>query len=727
MGSSEAILRDVNAAQREAITHGEGPLLVVAGAGSGKTRVITRRIAYLVSQGVPPWRILAITFTNKAAGEMRDRLQGLLGTGGAWISTFHALGARVLRRDGLSVGIESNFTIYDADDSRGLVKDCVSRLGLDAERFTAASVLHQISVWKQRRIGVPEAPAQAEGFFEQQAARVYALYVEGLREAGALDFDDLLTECLRLLESETEASAYWRQRFSHVLIDEYQDTNRVQYLIARALALSGNLVATGDPDQAIYSWRGADLRNILDFERDFPGTRLVKLEQNYRSTGNILAAASALIRNNKKRKERGLFTEGEAGERITLLACWDSEREADEVARLMLERRAQGFAWGDMAVFYRINALSRSFERALSNHNIPYVLVGGVEFYQRKEVRDLLAYLRVILNPRDTLSFLRIVNVPPRGIGKTTLEGLRARAAEAGMAPGALLLSGDLGEFSARARSALESLRDLLRGLAERAGQSLSGLLETVIERVGYRRYLEGFGGSEAIERVENVNELGAAVREFERRNPDADLQRFLEETALVQDVDQLHEDASHVTLMTLHAAKGLEFPVVFLVGLEEGLLPHARSAGDPDQLEEERRLCYVGMTRAQRHLTLSFAGLRFRFGELAPSAASRFLSEVPPDLLELVDCNFRGVEVGGLQVGRSSLLPDAETVFDLPDFEPDEPFGEGEQVYHRQFGVGTVLSVSGWGHSLRVTVEFPSAGRKTLLQEYARLRRVSS
>ncbi|MFO0981034.1 MAG: 3'-5' exonuclease [Planctomycetota bacterium] len=717
MMTEQEILQDVNAAQLLAITHGNGPLLVIAGPGSGKTRVITRRIAHLLLRGVPAHRVLAITFTNKAAGEMRERVEQMIGEGKVWISTFHSLGARLLRIEADKIGLDPGFTIYDADDQVEVIRTCLKERGLDPTHFRPEAMSAAIQSYKASALTPEQAIDAAGDFMERKFAEVYRLYFRALRDCNALDFDDLLYELKRLLTESPEARARWTMRFEHVLIDEYQDTNRVQYEIARELGSGhGNICATGDPDQSIYRWRGAQVRNIVDFEHDFPGTTVVKLEQNYRSTNNILRAATAIIRHNPGRKDLELFSMLGDGEPVAVLNCPDESLEADEIARRIRAMADRGRAYRDFAILLRTNALSRSFERGLRTHNIPYRMVGGVEFYRRKEVKDLLAYLRVLCNPRDQQALLRIINIPPRGIGPTTVERLLEEAARSGRTLLHVLLDPELPEgVKGKARKAVADVGILLAELRERPRQIVTQVLMDVIETTHYLDYLGDFDRQDAGERRDNVFELVAAVKEYDLDHADGSLEQFLVETSLVQDQDDLSEVADQVVILTLHSAKGLEFPVVFLPALEEGVLPHQRAIKDND-VEEERRLCYVGVTRAREQLFLSHARVRYRFGQPEPGAASRFLHELPSDLGKRIDIGYGSSSVR--EGDGSSLVFEPE-----PDVEP-EPLTIGENVVHGTFGSGTVTAIRGAGIRARITVQFDSVGEKVLLAEFARLRR---
>ena len=743
------LVSDLNEPQREAVEYGDGPLLIVAGAGSGKTRVITRRIARLIDRGVQPWEILAITFTNKAAGEMKERVHALVGDGRVTLATFHGFCARVLRTDGEAVGLSRDYTIYDTNDQVSMVRDICQALGIDSQSFRPRSLLWGISRLKNDGIGPDEAEAGSLSGFDRVVARVYTRYVEALADANAADFDDLLLKVTELFEKSPEALARYRDRYRHVLVDEYQDTNLIQYRIARDVAEGhGNLCATGDPDQSIYRWRGARVQNILDFERDFPGAHVVRLEQNYRSTNHILSAATAVIENNPGRLLGGLWSELGDGEPVTVLSADDEEAEADAVVRLVQEARAEGMPLREMAIFYRTNALSRGLERALRLHNVPYEIVGAVEFYERKEVKDLLAYLKVLANPKDPVSFLRIVNTPTRGIGKTSLERLRAWAVPQGIGPReAAKRAAEVPALTGRAKKALLAFSALLDELEKTLDGPPEETLRAIIDATGFESYLRDFGGAEGADRLENVAELEAALLAYARSATEPTVAGFLEDTALVSDVDRYDGTNDRLALMTLHAAKGLEFPLVCIVGLEEGLLPHQRSLESAQDVEEERRLCYVGITRAQQRLYITHAGRRATRGQWAPTMPSRFLDELPEEHVRRDDRRSHagsgsgwggggwggdswgggGGGYGGRrgsgqmadtagEVDDGGYVPEADDYLDVAVPRP------GQRVRHGHFGQGVVVDVSGTGAKARITVRFERFGEKQLMAEYARL-----
>ena len=736
---TDELIADLNGPQREAVEHGEGPMLVVAGAGSGKTRVITRRVAHLIARGVPADGILAITFTNKAAGEMRERVAALVGEGRVLLSTFHAFCARVLRIDGAGVGLPRDFTIYDRDDQLGVVKDICKELGIDTQHVQPRALLATISRFKNDGIPPDEAEGRGGHGFEGAAGRVYARYEKALRECGAADFDDLLLLVAKLFAEQPAVLERYQRRYRHVLIDEYQDTNLIQDRLARDIAKGhGNLCVTGDPDQSIYRWRGARIRNILEFQASYPTAKVVKLEQNYRSTNHILAAASGVIGHNRARLMGPLWSELGDGAKPVVLAAEDGEQEAAAVVSRVGELRRGGLSLTDMAVFYRTNALSRELERALRLANLPYEIVGTLEFYERKEVKDLLAYLRVLVNPLDAISFLRIVNTPTRGIGKTSLERLRAWALPQGLSPReAARRAGQCPDLPGAARGALAQLTALLDGLAATLGGPVDATFRAVVARTGFLDYLRDFGGQDGSERIDNVGELEAALVAYAAHAAEPSIAGFLQETALLSDVDGWKQGAERLTLMTLHAAKGLEFDAVFMVGMEEGLLPHARAFDAEEEIEEERRLAYVGMTRARRHLLLSFAGRRATFGTWAPTIPSRFLDEIPQEHVEHDD---RRAWIAGLpRPGRLRVreerprAPDPDDYLDAGAGADGDEGGEGARavprpgstVRHAHFGQGVVVEVRGAGPSARITVRFEVFGDRQLVAEYARLQQV--
>jgi DNA helicase-2/ATP-dependent DNA helicase PcrA len=712
----EEILAGLNAAQREAVCLTEGPLLVLAGAGSGKTRVIAHRIAYLVARGVDPRRILAVTFTNKAAGEMRSRVEALLAGGGRvpLVATFHATCVRVLRAEIHHLGYPRDFVIYDEDDRLSLVKDILRADGVDERQLTAQAVVARISRAKNRLATPADLEAAARSLRDEQVARLFGVYEARLRSAGAVDFDDLLGLTVRLWEGHPEVLGYYRGLWRYVLVDEYQDTNLAQYRLLRLLTDGHrNLCVVGDPDQSIYRFRGAELRNILDFERDFPDCRVVRLEQNYRSTPQILEIAGAVIAHNQARKDKGLWTDNARGQPARLYRAWDEGEEAAWVARTVRDLAAEGVGLDAVAVFYRTNAQSRVFEDAFRRLGLPYHVVGSVRFYERREIRDALAYLRLATNPDDDLAFLRAIATPPRGIGKASLARLVDEASAAGQSLLGASRTADaaiLGVRAARVLREFAALRERLAALVAEP-RPLAARVADVVDAAGLREALRREATAEAEGRLENLAELAVAAEEFEAGEGTGSLARFLDGVALLSDVDELAEPRSAVTLMTLHAAKGLEFPVVFLTGLEEGVFPHARSLEDPESIEEERRLAYVGLTRPKERLFLSYALSRRVGGYGGAQEPSRFLLEMPEDAL---------VPVGG-PAGRGVGGP-APLDHDAAD---DYPLRVGARVRHARWGDGRLVGIERDGADFLVTVNFAAVGKKRLALRYAQLEEV--
>lgn len=638
-----SILDTLNERQKEAVLHTEGPLLVTAGAGSGKTKVLTCRIAHILDTGIPPYRILAITFTNKAAREMQERVQNLVGADAEkiWLSTFHSFCAKLLRFeiDGFK-GYTRNFTIYDSQDQLTLVKNCLKEINLDDKQFPPRSVLSAISNAKNALQDADAYGSLAGGFYEQQVAQVYSLYEQKLKENNAMDFDDLLLLAVQLLQENDEIREKYQNRFQYILVDEYQDTNHAQYLLTKILAAKWkNICVVGDADQSIYAWRGADIRNIVDFQKDYPHAVTIKLEQNYRSTKTILHAANAVIEHNASRPEKNLWTENPTGHKIIHYHAQTEHDEAEYVAGVISNRHSiENEPYGDMAILFRTNSQSRVLEEMLMRYTIPYTMVGGTKFYDRKEIKDVIAYLRILYNPDDSLSLMRIINVPKRNLGATTMEHLTDYAEERGISLFEALSSTEELPVTKRAKTALEEfvvmIFDLLGHLEEWDVQTL---MEEVLKRTGYGAMLEAEAAKDpqGQSRKENVGEFLSVAKDYVDSNPDGNLQDFLENVALVSDVDEFEEEESKVTLMTLHAAKGLEFPIVFLVGMDEGLFPHSRTLLDESQIEEERRLAYVGITRAERQLYVTNASTRTMYGRISAYLPSRFLDEIPQDLVE--------------------------------------------------------------------------------------------
>jgi len=750
------LLSSLNPEQQEAVLHTKGPLLILAGAGSGKTRVIAHRIAYLVSEDLcEPDRLLAVTFTNKAAEEMRTRVQSLLGVDcrRMWISTFHALCARLLRREAPHIGLSRDFVIYDSTDQLTVMKQALRQIGADESAVQPRLALSRISHAKNRMEG-PEVFAASTTWNprDEQIGKLYELYVKALRDANALDFDDLLLKTVELFENAETVRDRYAEKFRFLMVDEYQDTNRPQYLLIQRLASKHrNLCVVGDPDQSIYKWRGADLRNILDFEHDFPEVTTVRLERNYRSTQVILDAASAVISQNRNRKDKRLYTERKGGAKILYYRAGDDLDEADFIARTS-RTALHDDVENSVAILYRTNAQSRTLEDALRRAGIAYKIIGGVRFYERKEIKDALAYLKLVLNPHDGVSLRRVINVPARGIGKGVMESLESVVLDdsadlppllAGLQPVAsnnslwarLVHAVERRLLAPRATQSLAAFRDLIATLTEMARQeSVSIALGKVLDQSGYLLDLREERSEEAESRIENLAELVSAAREYESRNPEPSLAGFVDQLSLLSDVDEEQgAQNARVLMMTMHSAKGLEFPVVTIAGLEEGLFPHSRSADDEAELEEERRLCYVGITRAQRRLVLTSAARRRVFGEYQSTDPSRFLDEIPSELMEEAPStflspqtsfsNFRATPYGRSYRSRVKEEPD----YSYADEDQSVPAGlrPGIRVKHPHFGVGTVLSVEQLDDDIKLLVRFTSVGQKTLRAKYAKLETV--
>jgi DNA helicase-2/ATP-dependent DNA helicase PcrA len=733
-GAAADLLADLTPAQREAATHLEGPLLILAGAGSGKTRVITRRVAYLLRQGVRPYHILAITFTNKAATEMRQRIEALVPDSRVWISTFHSLGARLLRLYADRLGLERNFTIYDQQDRNRLVKAALETASIDNIRFTPERVEGAISRAKNQLLTAELYAQRANDFFSQTVARVYPVYEKKLRDANALDFDDLLLIPALALKHDSELRAELDARFRFVLIDEYQDTNSAQYAIARGLSVDHpNLCVVGDPDQSIYGWRGANIRNILDFEHDFPDARVITLERNYRSTKLILRVASRLIAHNRQRKPKDLITENPTGRPVTVLTFETGLDEADAIARRIRDSvETHGRSYRDFAVFLRINALSRGLEAAFLKSRVPYQIVKGLAFFERKENRDVLAYLRLVLNPRDDLSFLRAVNEPARGVGKVSLEHLRAYAEPRGIC--LLEACGQVAQIHAikgKAAAGLRSFAQLIHELAKTAEAPPDEVIRQVLDRSGYRHMLQVSNDPEDQERLANIEELITAAKQFAAEDSDRTLADWLENITLASDVDSWDERQDCVSIMTLHSAKGLEFPVVYMAAVEQGLLPHERSLAKDAELEEERRLAFVGITRAKEELYLCHARLREFRGQTLYAVPSMFLDELGEEGIETLDLSSSAAgRARAIEAWRSGSQAAEQGWADAgvgPRREKDSMAGgpsyvEGMVVRHDKYGTGRVTLVSGSGMQRKIKVQFRSAGERTFLADKAKL-----
>jgi DNA helicase-2/ATP-dependent DNA helicase PcrA len=723
------ILDQLNPAQLEAATHLNGPLLVIAGAGSGKTRVLTARIAHLLAQGVPPYAILAITFTNKAAAEMKERVYRMVGAPARdiWLSTFHAFCAKFLRLEADYLnGLNRNFVIYDAGDSQALIKNCLKELNLDDKHYPPAGVQAAISNAKNLLQDPGAFAKEADNFHQHKIAEVYELYQRKLRNHNAADFDDLLFLAVRLLETEPDVLEKYQNKFRYILIDEYQDTNRAQYMLARLLAAKHrNIFVVGDIDQSIYAWRGADIRNILDFEADYPEARVIKLEQNYRSTQTILDAANTVIENNRDRKPKSLWTDNPAGERLTHYLALDERDEARFVCDNVIKQNTVfRVPYRDMAVLYRTNAQSRVIEEAFMRAGVPYTIVGGLKFYDRKEIKDILAYLRVIFNPADAVGLLRIINVPRRGIGDTTVGRLNDYAAAQGITLFDAVSGADaVPGLTPRARNQLDGLAALIFNLTAQApGMPVAKLIEKVLNDSGYLAELENEQTPQAEARIENLRELLSVAKEFAAGDIEDTLDNFLSHVALVSDIDAAETDGDKVTLMTLHSAKGLEFPVVFLAGLEEGIFPHARTLMNDGEVEEERRLCYVGITRARRRLFLTNAKLRTIYGNTVMYPPSRFLQEIPEALVEKHTVKRDRYSPALGPAPKPLVTPAAPT---LKSDKPAAAWRAGDKVEHAKWGVGTIVEVRGDGDSQEVKVAFPGMGIRQLMAKFAPLKKV--
>ncbi|MHB8512539.1 MAG: DNA helicase PcrA [Actinomycetota bacterium] len=717
------LLEDLNPPQRDAVAHMDGPLLVVAGAGSGKTKLITHRIAHLIREHhVSPFAILAITFTNKAAGEMKERVGALVGErlGNAmWVMTFHSACARLLRKEAPRLGFTSGFTIYDSSDSERLVKFCMDDLDIDTRRFTPRQIHTQIGHAKDDLIDEELFSERSTTHVERAISEVYKLYQQRLRKANAMDFDDLIFNTVHLFRLFPEVLAHYQQKFQHILVDEFQDTNAAQFRLVSMLgAAHQNVTAVGDLDQSIYKFRGADFRNVLRFEEEFPRARVITLEQNYRSTQTILSAANAVIENNRMRKPKNLWTDISGGEKIIRYLA-DDERDESvwitrEIERL---REDEKLTYRDVALFYRTNAQSRVLEEAFIRYGMPYRVIGTLKFYDRKEVKDALAYMRVLVNPADEVSLKRIINVPKRGIGDQTVAALERFSSGSNIPLGeAVDRVEEIVDLSNRARSSVSDVGSLLQRLREKVerNDSVAEILEAILERSGYIAELESDRSIESLGRIENLKELVGVAREFDSANPELGLRDFLEQTALISDADEINEEEGSVTMMTVHIAKGLEFPVVFIVGMEDGVFPHVRSMTDPDELEEERRLIYVGITRAKRRLYLTHALSRSLWGGSNYNPPSRFINEIPSELM--------------IAVGRDAGSSSDAKVAPRPGVEPKngtlQTVAVGDEVFHPRFGKGIVVTASGRGANAEATIQFEE-GPKRLLLAYAPLNKI--
>ena len=722
-----SLLTGLNKEQQQAVQHTEGPLLILAGAGSGKTKVLTVRIAHLLAQGVNPYEILAITFINKAAKEMKSRVEGLVGdvANRIWLSTFHSFCAKFLRFElDNFLGYNSNFTIYDTSDSQAVIKAALKALNLDDKYYPVGAMIGAISDAKNKLLFASDFRKQARDFYQQKVADVYEYYERELRKNNALDFDDLLLVAVKLLQSNEAVLDKYSKRFRYVMIDEYQDTNHAQYLLAKLLASHWkNIAVVGDADQSIYAWRGADIQNILDFEKDYPNCTSIKLEQNYRSTKIILDAANAVIENNEGRPKKNLWTDKTEGAKIQHFTAQSEHEEAAFIGDTIAKKHdIHGVPYGDMAILYRTNAQSRVLEEALIKRALPYTMVGGTKFYDRKEIKDVLAYLRVLYNPFDDLSLLRIINVPKRSIGATTVAKLQDYARANGTSLFMTLTQLHLVDtIKGKTKEKLEEFGILIFTLvAEMEDKTVLDILESILDRTGYLAQLEESTDPQDQARAENIGELLSVAKDFQDTNPTGTVEDFLEQVALVNDVDSFEQEESKVTLMTLHAAKGLEFPIVFLGGLEEGLFPHSRTLMNPEEIEEERRLAYVGITRAEKELYISNATTRTVFGRTSSYLPSRFIDEIPEELVD------------GLRAKRKvpddikRHVPQHMSVTSRPVTKPivrNEVIADwkvGDTAIHSKWGNGKVINVAGEGAGMKLTIEIPTQGVRVVMAKFA-------
>ncbi len=765
------ILSGLNNKQYEAVTTTEGPCLVIAGAGSGKTKVLTHKIAYLIEEkGAKPWDILAITFTNKAANEMKERISNLIGESAKdiWMGTFHSICVRILRRFIDRIGFETSFIIFDTSDQKTLVKNCLKDLSIDDKMFNDRAVMSEISNAKNEMLTPEEYQARAMGDFrKEKIATVYALYQKRLKENNAIDFDDIINYTINILEENDDVREYYCNKFKYVLVDEYQDTNKAQFTLVTILASSyKNITVVGDNDQGIYSFRGADITNILNFEKDFPGTKIIKLEQNYRCTGNILKAANAVIKNNEVKYKKALWTENEEG---SLPKVYQAQNEYDEGTYIVQQiehlRREEYYKYSDFAILYRMNTQSRAIEDILRRENIPYKIIGGLKFYERKEIKDIIAYLRLIQNQSDNLSLRRIINEPKRGIGKTSLDKIELLSNETGLSMYEIIKRADefgLNRVFLNSREFVNAIEELRTKKEE---LPISELIKQTLKKSGYTKALEAENTIEAENRIENLDEFLTVAIEFEEEEAENGLSQFLEGITLSSDIDNLEEGEEYVTLMTLHSAKGLEYPVVFLVGMEEGIFPGYKSISEPQELEEERRLCYVGITRAKENLFLTCSKQRTIFGSTSYNQVSRFLKEIPQDLLEgyqeafgetsnkdkmFQDSNYswsygnkgfgsnnsaiKTYKIDNKEAAKTvensknfafrtaesflnNLSKKSETNIDLSQYKA------GIRISHKKFGDGTISKVEPEGDDLKVDIDFDKVGHKRLMAKFANLK----
>ncbi|SHK12846.1 DNA helicase-2 / ATP-dependent DNA helicase PcrA [Anaerobranca californiensis DSM 14826] len=715
-------LLNLNPQQREAVQCTEGPLLIIAGAGSGKTRVLTHRIAYILSQGLAkPWEILAITFTNKAAAEMLDRVENMVfGGKEMWISTFHSACVRILRREAAYIGFDSNFNIYDTSDQLKLLKDCLKELNIDDKKFPPRNFIGAISKAKNQLVTLNDY--SPKDYFETLVAKVYKLYQRKLKNNNAMDFDDLIMETVRLFKENPDILQRYQQRFKYILVDEYQDTNHSQYVLINLLAgYHRNLCVVGDDDQSIYLFRGADVTNILDFEKDYPEAKVVKLEQNYRSTGNILAAANDVIKKNSSRKSKRLWTDKPKGDKIVFYQAENSEAEGRFIAEEIENYVKKGRSYGDMAVLYRTNAMSRVLEDSLLKKGIPYIIYGATEFYQRKEIKDILAYLKILVNPHDNLSIVRVINVPKRGIGDSTVEKLLNFAEENDLSLYQVLQSHS-GKIAPRSKEKIREFVELIETLKRMAEYlTITELLDEVVNRSGYGTMLKLENTDEARSRLENIQELATVTQEFDN-NKEGGLAEFIQEISLNTDIQRTDGEKDVVKLLTLHSAKGLEFPIVFIAGMEERIFPHIRSYEEPREMEEERRLCYVGITRAMEKLYLTCAQYRSLYGRTDRNPVSRFIEDINPELIENRspgDFNVRELYTKTISNNNIYAKPVKQNL--------GIPYQVGMMVEHKKFGQGIIIGIQPLGDDQALTINFEQGGIKKLMASFAPLKVVES
>jgi DNA helicase II / ATP-dependent DNA helicase PcrA len=736
---TDRLLNGMNPQQAEAVKATEGPLLIMAGAGSGKTRVLTHRIAYLmVEKGVNPYNILAITFTNKAAREMKDRINNILGGASEdiWISTFHSMCVRILRRDIDRIGMNRNFTILDSTDQQSVIKSILKDKNIDPKKFDARSILGSISSAKNELITPEEFSKTAGGYYDQVVSDVYTEYQKRLRKNQALDFDDLIMTTIHLFQRVPEVLEFYQRKFQYIHVDEYQDTNKAQYMLVKLMASRfQNLCVVGDSDQSIYRWRGADIANILSFEKDYPRANVILLEQNYRSTKRILQAANEVIQKNSNRKPKNLWTENHEGEKISYYRADSEQTEAQFVTGKIKEMVDSGKRkYSDFAILYRTNAQSRVMEEVLLKSNIEYSIVGGIKFYDRKEIKDILAYLRLIANPDDDISLQRVINVPKRGVGATSIDKIARYAADHDISMFSALEEADFIGLSPKITKAVIEFKEMVKGYTGMQEYlSVTELVEEILEKSGYTDMLKAEKSIESQSRLENLDEFLSVTKSFEQSNDDKSLVAFLTDLALVADIDKLDEDdqpKDSVILMTLHAAKGLEFPVVFLMGMEEGVFPHSRSLMEEDEMEEERRLAYVGITRAEEELYMTNAQMRTLFGQTKMNPVSRFISEIPADLLDDVMAESKskgpfsspfGRAAGGSPSRPAPRKPVTRPVVQKTTGGEAVSWQVGDKASHKKWGTGTVVSVKGSGDSVELDIAFPSpTGIKRLLAKFA-------